>query len=104
MENGCEFRTVVHRKFVDLVRLLGLRVGLGIGATDEPEDRWYVPFGPERSEILAGGGRAGGPDTLGTEMPSECVHHSVGGFLIVHIQRVLIDGRDLWRPTRSRSR
>src|SRR5438874_13133381 len=101
MHNGRKFRTVVHRKFVDFVRLLGLRVRLRIGAADEPEDRWHVPLGSERSEILAGGSRPRFPDSLRSEMSAKSICHSPCGILVVHVEGVLIDRlcfRRLWTP------
>src|SRR6516165_9916737 len=103
MKNGREFRTVVHRKFVYSVRLFGLRVSLGIGPPNEPEDRWYVPFGSEGPEILAGGSRPGFPNALCSEMSAKCVHHAFGGILIVHVEGILIDRRNFRRPRRARS-
>src|SRR5580704_19125816 len=55
MENGCEFWAVVHRKLVEPVCFFRLRIGLRICAAHKPENRGNVPFGSERSEILAGG-------------------------------------------------
>src|SRR3569832_1958983 len=103
MKNRRKFRTVVHGKFVDFVRLLGLCVRLGIGAADEPEDRWDVPLGAERSEILAGGSRPRFPDSLRSEIFAKAVGHSPGGILIVHIEGIMIDRRDFRRPRRARS-
>src|SRR5689334_13292209 len=47
MENGREFRAVVHWKLVDTICFLRLGVGLRIRSVNEPEDRWHVPFRSE---------------------------------------------------------
>src|SRR5512135_1156740 len=104
MENGREFRTVVYWKFVYLVRLFGLRVSLRIGPADEPEDRGHVPFGSEGPEIFACRSRPRFPDALRSEMPAKSLCHPLGGILVVHVERVLIDRGDFRRPRRPRCR
>src|SRR5579871_5869964 len=58
MDGGREPWVVVGRDVVgDAAGLLGLAVGVRIGAADVPEDRRDVPFAAEGSEVLAGGYR-----------------------------------------------
>src|ERR1700737_903256 len=96
MENGCEFWAVVHRKFIELISRFRLCVSFRIGAADEPENRWYVPFGTERPEVLAGRGRPRFPDSLGAEMSSERVDSPLAGPPVFYIERITIQRRDLW--------
>ena len=51
-------------------RLVGFRVALGVGATDEPEHRGRVPLRAERSEILASRRWSGLAHPLGGKMAS----------------------------------
>src|SRR4051794_4362632 len=102
MEYGREFRAMVHRELVELVRVSRLRIDVRIGASDEPEDRRNVPLRTKRPEILARGRGPGRPDTCGAEVPAERLHHALGGFLIVHVKRIVVDRRDLWLPVRTR--
>src|SRR5260370_20483211 len=94
MENGCEFRTVIHRKFVDPVRLLGLRISVRIGATDKPENRGHVPFGSERPKILAGRGGPRFPNAICAKMSPECIYHPFACVSIIDIERTAIERRD----------
>src|SRR4051812_32038875 len=55
MDHRRELRAVIHRKFVEPIRFLGLGVDIRIGSAHEPEDRRRMPLGTERSEILACG-------------------------------------------------
>jgi hypothetical protein len=77
MDNRREQRTVVHREFIESTGFLGYFVDIGVGATHEPKDGGNVPFGPERSEVLARRRRPGLPDALGGEVPTKRVDYAL---------------------------
>ena len=54
-----------------------------------------MPFGPERSEVLARWGGPRFPDALGTEMPPERVNYPLAGLPVVDVERIVIQRRDL---------
>ena len=53
MDDRREVRAVISRKSTDPAVLLRLRVRVRIRSADKPEDGRNVPFGSERSEVLA---------------------------------------------------
>src|ERR1700730_2301985 len=95
MENGCEFRAVVHRKLGELICRFRLCIGFRIRGAHEPEILWYVPFGPEGSEVLTRRGWPYFPDALGAKMSSERVNYTLAGLPVVHVERIVIQRRDL---------
>ena len=73
-------------------------------ASDESHDAMLRHFGARFSqqvevasteEILAGWRGAGFPDALCAEMSPKCVDHAFGGISIIHIEGILINGRNL---------
>src|SRR5437773_2306796 len=100
MDHGRELRAVVHRQFVEPIRFLRLRVDIRIGSAHEPEYRRCLPLGTERPKILACGCGPRLTHALGPKLPTEGVDHPPGGIAVVHVERVLMQGRDLrfaWR-------
>ena len=84
MDHRRETRVVIGRDLVELARLFGFRVDIGIGAADEPEHGWHVPLGSERSEVLARGCRLGFLDTVGGKVLAKRVAYPLarlGSFL-----------------------
>ena len=78
MNHRREMRVVVRRQVVEPARFFGLRIDIGVRATDEPEDGRDVPLGPEAAEVLARGRRAGfqyplgGESAVGTRRRPDC--------------------------------
>src|SRR4051812_22836912 len=95
MHDWRELRAVVHRQFVEPIRLLRFRVDLRVRAAHEPEYRWCVPLGTKGSKILTCGCRARFANAVGAKLPSECVDHPPAGVAVVHVERVLTQSRDL---------
>src|SRR5689334_5960880 len=95
MEDWRKFRAVVHRKLVEAVRRLGLRVDIRRGAAHEPEHGRYMPLGTKRSKILARRRGTCLTNLLRAKMVSECVNHPLTCSHVVHIERVTIQRDDL---------
>src|SRR6476469_9797136 len=102
MDDRRKLRAVVDRKFVETIVLLGLLVDLGICTTDEPKHGWRTPFGSERPEILARRCWSGFSNAFCAEVPTEGIDNPFARVAIVRVERIAIQGRDLWFTWRSR--
>src|SRR5271163_2782919 len=98
VDNRREQWAVVDRKLVDSARFLGFRVDIGIGAAHKPKYGRNVPFGSERSEVLARRRWAGLPDALGGEVSAKGVDYALARLRIIHVEGIMIQRRDLRRP------
>jgi hypothetical protein len=99
-----EARVVVGRDLVEPACLLGFRVTIGVGATDEPEHGGRVPLGAEGPEILARRRRSGLTHPLCGKMPAERVEDAPARRGIVDHQRIAVERRDLRRSGGARGR
>jgi hypothetical protein len=68
MQHGCETGVVIRRQLANPSGLFRLRIDLGIGAADEPEDGWRMPLNAERPEVFAGRSGIGLPYAIGGKM------------------------------------
>ena len=68
MNHGCESRIVIRRQLADASGRFRLRIDVGIGAADEPEDGGRMPFGAERAEVFARGSGLRLPYAVGGNM------------------------------------
>src|SRR5579863_550172 len=95
MNNRSKLWAMVDRNFVESIGFFGFGIGRWIGATYEPKYRGRMPLGPERSEIFARRRWPRLTNLLGTEVASKRVHHPLARIPIIHVQRVMIQLRDL---------
>src|ERR1700732_1273138 len=96
MDYRRKFRAVIHREIIEPVCFFCLSIGVRIRAAHKPEDRRGMPFSPERSKVLAGRRGAGFPDPICSEISTERVNPPLAGLLVVYVERIVIQGRDLW--------
>src|ERR1700721_1477335 len=95
MNDRSELWTVVDRQFVESIVRFGFGIGRWLAAAHEPEYRGSMPLGPERSEILARRRRPRLSNLLRTEVSSKRIQHALARVTIIHVQRVMIQLRDL---------
>ena len=101
MNNRREERAVVDREFIEPTRFLGFRVNLGIGAAHKPKHGGKVPFGSERSEVLARRRWPGLPDALGWEVSAKRIDYTLARLRIIHVERVVIQRCNFRRSRRA---
>src|SRR5262249_50031959 len=101
MDNRREQRAMVDWELIEPPRLLGFRVRVWIGSADKPEHGWRVPFGSERSKVLARWRCSGVPDAVGGKVSAERVDDTRTRLRVIHIQGISVQCRYLGRPRRA---
>ncbi len=95
-------RTVIHRQLVESAGLLGPLVRLRFVAANEPENGWSMPLGPEAAEVFARRRGTGVMHAILGEVRSESFGDPVARRLVVQVERIPVERRDLWLSGRAR--
>src|SRR5271170_1055851 len=90
MDYRREQRAMVYWEFIQPTRLLSFRVRVWIGSANEPEHGWRVPFGSERSEVLACRRCSSVADAVGRKVSAERIDDPRARLRVVHVQRIAV--------------
>src|SRR4026209_1380704 len=103
MNHRCEEGAVIDLQIVDPACCLCLGVNLRISAADEPVNGRDVPCGTEATKVFAGRCRSCVAHAIGWEIAAQRFGDSIARSLVVDVEWLSVETRNLRWPRRARS-